>query len=77
MITLTTVGYGDLVPATIAGQLVACVCAVAGLLVLTLPLSIIGEEFKAVLVEQNQIKFNAKLMMSRSNKEHDDYEITT
>jgi voltage-gated potassium channel len=45
MITLTTVGYGDVVPATPAGKLVASLTAIAGIVMLALPVGIIASAF--------------------------------
>jgi voltage-gated potassium channel len=45
MITLTTVGYGDLVPVTPAGKVLASVTAIAGLVMLALPVGIIASAF--------------------------------
>ena len=45
MVTLTTVGYGDVVPVTYLGQLVGAITMLVGLVMLALPLSIIGTNF--------------------------------
>ncbi|ABO99180.1 VIC family transporter: potassium ion channel, partial [Ostreococcus lucimarinus CCE9901] len=45
MVTLMTVGYGDHVPATGWGKLVACLTMVTSVLLLALPISVIGTEF--------------------------------
>jgi len=44
-ITLTTLGYGDLYPTTDAGRFIASICAMFGILVLALPVSVIGGIF--------------------------------
>ncbi|KAL4240905.1 hypothetical protein ACF0H5_001687 [Mactra antiquata] len=45
LITLTTVGYGDIIPFSVAGQVIASVCAVCGVIVLALPIGIISSTF--------------------------------
>ena len=45
IVTLMTVGYGDVVPVTPGGKIVACVTMVLAVLLLSLPISVIGTEF--------------------------------
>lgn len=45
VITLTTVGYGDVVPVTPTGKVLASIAAVAGLAMLALPVAIISSAF--------------------------------
>ncbi|POR53947.1 cyclic nucleotide-gated ion channel [Bosea psychrotolerans] len=45
IITLTTVGYGDVYPVTAAGKAVAAVTAVLGLIMLALPVGIVATAF--------------------------------
>lgn len=49
IITLTTVGYGDVHPVTVGGKLVAGVTAVLGLVMLSLPVGIIATSFAEVI----------------------------
>ena len=51
LITLTTVGYGDYVPSTEFGQVVAAACAVMGILVLALPIGVIASKFSALYAQ--------------------------
>ena len=44
-VTLLKVGYGDVVPETVAGKLVASFIALAGVLLIALPLAVIGQSF--------------------------------
>ena len=45
IVTLTTVGYGDVVPITGLGRVIAGVTAIAGLVMLALPVGIIASAF--------------------------------
>ena len=45
IVTLTTVGYGDVVPITVAGRIVAGFTMLAGLMMLALPIGIVANAF--------------------------------
>ncbi|XP_064612987.1 potassium voltage-gated channel subfamily B member 1-like [Liolophura sinensis] len=45
IITMTTVGYGDAYPVSIAGYIIAAFCAISGLILLALPIPIIASNF--------------------------------
>ncbi|XP_042197779.1 potassium voltage-gated channel subfamily S member 2 [Callorhinchus milii] len=44
-VSMTTVGYGDVVPTTVAGKLAASGCILCGILVVALPITIIFNKF--------------------------------
>ncbi len=44
-VSMTTVGYGDVVPVTVAGKLAASGCILGGTLVVALPITIIFNKF--------------------------------
>ena len=48
MVTMTTVGYGDMSPVTPGGQFVATLTMITGLLVLALPITVVGANFALV-----------------------------
>ena len=45
IVTLTTLGYGDLVPNSSGGRAVACLLCFSGVLVLALPIAVVGFNF--------------------------------
>lgn len=44
-ITMTTVGYGDLYPTSPGGRVLAVACAMCGLILMAMPISILGDNF--------------------------------
>ena len=42
---MATVGYGDKIPSTLEGKLIATLTAVTGMLVIALPVAILGNNF--------------------------------
>lgn len=51
--TVTTVGYGDVVPVTIWGRIVGALTMVVGLLMLALPAGIVATAFANIIARQN------------------------
>lgn len=46
IVTITTVGFGDDVPRSVQGKVVACISMLAGILLLSLPVAIVGSKFQ-------------------------------
>ena len=59
VVTMTTVGYGDVVPKSTLGKIIGSACAIEGLLMLAMPLAIIATKFNAHYQKMKDIqKFN-------------------
>ncbi len=45
VVTLTTIGYGDVIPVTAGGKIVTCIFSLLGIAILALPAGILGSGF--------------------------------
>lgn len=45
VVTMTTLGYGDLYPSTSAGMFISSICAICGVVMIALPMVVIGQNF--------------------------------
>eukprot|EP00050_Salpingoeca_kvevrii_P006344 m.288819 g.288819 ORF g.288819 m.288819 type:complete len:542 (+) comp12030_c0_seq1:295-1920(+) len=61
IVTLVTVGYGDDVPRTTQGKVVAAACMVVGILVLAFPITLLGASFGEVFAETKEQKIRRKI----------------
>ncbi len=53
IVTMTTLGYGDMVPSTMLGKVIGGVCSLSGVLVIALPVPVIVSNFSRIY-HQNQ-----------------------
>ena len=67
MATMTTVGYGDLYPVTPPGQIVGMVAALLGIVILSLPITVIGATFSEEYEEQNRIAERERRLKAMHN----------
>mmetsp|Transcript_58552 Transcript_58552/g.171308 ORF Transcript_58552/g.171308 Transcript_58552/m.171308 type:complete len:583 (+) Transcript_58552:1-1749(+) len=51
IVTMTTVGYGDMVPRTAPGRLVAGLAMISGIILISLPVAIVGAKFQKAYEE--------------------------
>lgn len=61
VVTMCTVGYGDQVPRTTAGKIVASMCMICGILVLAFPITLLSASFAQVYETTKEQKKRRKL----------------
>lgn len=65
VVTMTTVGYGDVCPVTVMGKVIGSLTMLAGVVVVALPITIIGsnfdEEYTAYMEEKENSKLHTQL----------------
>ncbi|XP_070206096.1 potassium voltage-gated channel protein Shaw-like [Littorina saxatilis] len=68
IITMTTVGYGDVVPVSVTGKLIGALCALCGVVVMALPIAVIASKFTTYhdnLVTREQLR--KRITFSKTN----------
>lgn len=63
--TITTTGYGDFVPSSTAGQLIAVTAMITGIMMLALPITVIGSNFTNEYDKDEKHKTQFKKELSR------------
>lgn len=71
IVTLTTVGYGDIAPATVAGQFIASAIMILGYSIIAVPTGIMSSEMTKV-EKKNAINLNTHICESCTCSTHDD-----
>lgn len=66
---MTTVGYGDVVPVTVAGKLAASGCILGGTLVVALPITIIFNKFSHFYRRQKALEASVRNSSRRRSSE--------
>jgi hypothetical protein len=79
VVTLSTVGYGDVVPKTPGGKAIGGLAAIFGTLLLALPVVILGYHFEEVYNDREEEKLIGKVkekeLKGNSNLNHDQKEV--
>lgn len=67
IVTMSTVGYGDMTPVTLMGKVIGCASVLTGMLVLALPITVIGTNFQKVMksVMQQTMKSNVDYLKGK------------
>jgi len=68
IVTLTTVGYGDIAPATVIGQFIASAIMIMGYAIIAVPTGIVSTEFS----RNQKIKLNTQICENCNFDDHDD-----
>ncbi len=73
IVTLTTVGYGDIAPQTPLGQLIATIVMILGYGIIAVPTGIVTSEFtKQGKIEDKKVHLNTQSCLSCSSEGHRD-----
>jgi len=73
IVTITTVGYGDISPETTMGYLLGTVCIMFGMVLTSLIIMVIGQYYMNHLGEYEEKKEKIKFLLYQSSEKYDDY----
>jgi len=70
IVTLTTVGFGDITPQTVPGQLIASIIMLLGYSIIAIPTGIVGAEIYKEVDAVARLKSNDLICMACGDEEH-------
>lgn len=77
IVTITTLGYGDIYPTTIGGKILGSILLTFGMVFLTLPMTIIVSKFGTVYdVEKRNLDTNYRYEIDQQNSNSNDFSST-
>lgn len=68
IITMTTVGYGDMYPTSFGGKLVGIACAASGILIIAMPIAVVAANFSEYYLKNSERRLRGRLMKSKKKK---------
>lgn len=71
LVSITTVGYGDIVPTTVAGRAIGSFLLLISFLIVALPITVIGEAFANAVDEYNNDKLKSRSMTTSRDQSVD------
>ena len=69
IITMTTVGYGDMYPTSFPGKLVGIACAASGIVIIAMPIAVVAANFSEYYLKNSERRLRGRLMKSKKKKQ--------